>query len=590
MLWLDERGFMARCAATLVVLVALSGCYRSAMGDDDDGASVEDGTAWLPPTAPAPLTPALDGAAGSLWAPTRLGSLRPELRWTAGPDDGLGPWSYDVQIDDSCETSNFADCGFPSPEASGSGIRETRWTPTIDLPVDTTPPVGRRYFWRIRGCRAEECTLWSLPRLLSVGRVPFDVNGDGYSDLAIGAMGLSIEALAEGGVLLFFGGPTGLAPTPDVVLVNPDHQESALFGSSVSAAGDVNADGFCDLIVGALGQNRGAENEGNAFLYLGSVDGPHSAPDVVLDNPENFEGGSFGISVAVVGDVDSDGYADIVIGTSPGGGLPTGHQESAFEYLGGAEGIRSTPDLVIRSPDWPAEMGDFGFGVAGAGDVNGDGYADVVIGASWAGSDGFWPGKAHVYYGGSGGLRSSPDVTLEDPDPGNGFQFGDSIALGDVDGDGYADVVVGARVQDEPSLHVGSVFVFAGGKSGVARTPRGRIDNPLTYLFGDDVAAGDLDRDGDDEVVVGGADVVFVYDGSPDGIVSDSSTTLDDPTPTLACGTHWTFGFVGDVNADGFTDLAMGYLDPSGTSYEPHSVCVYLGRSGEVDPVPAIVL
>src|SRR5207302_1566887 len=130
-------------------------------------------------------------------------------------------------------------------------------------------------------------------------------------------------------------------------------------------------------------------------------------------------------------DVNADGYADVIISAPRAGG--SGWPGRAHLYLGGPAGLAATPTTSIDPP--AGEGGFFGHSVASAGDVNGDGYADAVIGASLA-------NRAYVYHGGPSGLATAPATSLTGP---SGAEFGWSVAsAGDVTGDGYADVIVGA--------------------------------------------------------------------------------------------------------------------------------------------------
>jgi hypothetical protein len=134
-----------------------------------------------------------------------------------------------------------------------------------------------------------------------------DVNGDGYADLVVGAIGQDAGALQEGNAFVYLGGPTAVPSTPSTTLDNPANQANGYFGRRVASAGDVNADGYADLVVGAPGQNAGSLAEGNAFVYLGGPTGVPATPSTTLDNPANQVGGNFGFSVASAGDVNGDG-------------------------------------------------------------------------------------------------------------------------------------------------------------------------------------------------------------------------------------------------------------------------------------------
>ena len=157
---------------------------------------------------------------------------------------------------------------------------------------------------------------------------------------------------------------------------------------------------------------------------------------LLIDPAGENDGDTFGISVASVGDVNGDGYDDFVVGAhfypSEGG------RGRAYLFFGGPA-IDTVADLVIPNPTGD-NVAWFGISVASAGDFNGDGYPDIIIGARNAG----FPGKAYIFYGGPS-LHATPDVTLTGETTGSNTWFGNSVAsIGDVNGDGFDDVIVGA--------------------------------------------------------------------------------------------------------------------------------------------------
>ena len=201
-------------------------------------------------------------------------------------------------------------------------------------------------------------------------------------------------------------------------------------------------------------------------------------------------------------DVNGDGYADLVVGapcapySGPANGCGAGR---AYVYLGSARGLSGTPAMSLPGPD--GTNGRFGYSVASAGDVNGEGYADLVVGADWApNSGGPGAGRAYVYLGSATGLSGTPAKTLTGPDGANG-QFGYSVASAcDVNGDGYADLVVGALYAPfSGSLGAGRAYVYLGSATGLSGTPATTLTGPdgAHGFFGSSVAsAGDVNRDG----------------------------------------------------------------------------------------------
>jgi hypothetical protein len=506
-------------------------------GDADGGADA------LDPCAPAPLSPENGAPTGSVHAPASFQVLRPRFRWRApaGPGCTPAPETYEIQADDSCATPGFAGCAFESPEASATAIAGLEWRPGTDLPVGASAPVGRRYYWRVRGCGPGGCGGWSAVRYVDVGRAWADFNGDGYSDVVVGAEMQDNGATNEGNAFVFLGGPAGVGTAPSVTLDNPANQGAGYFGHAVAAAGDLNADGFGDLIVGAHAQDNGASDEGNAFVFLGGPSGVPATPSATLDNPTNQASGGFGGAVAAAGDVDADGFADLIVGADSQWDDAVSEGQ-AYLYRGAWSGIPASPSLTL---DNPADQltGFFGAAVAPAGDVDGNGCADVIVGAAFQDDPAMNQGDAFVYLGSPEGLAAEPGTTLRNPTFEPLALFGVSVAsAGDANGDGFADVVVGARGQDGLAVDEGKAFVFCGAAAGVSDVACATLDNPgmqASGYFGDSVAgAGDVNGDGYADVVIG-ADMqdgalpdegaAFVFHGSAAGITLVPAATLRNP-------------------------------------------------------------
>jgi hypothetical protein len=266
-----------------------------------------------PPAVVAAHYPPNGHTTGSIHVPASAGVVdhpqRPKLMWNAA----AGASEYQVQLTSECTLSSFRSCPFSSPVVD-TRVTATIFRPQTPLDVNTTVPVGRRYYWRVRACNASGCSAYSTVRYLDVGRHRKDVNGDGYADLIVGASSQDNPETNEGQAYVFFGSATGPSLTPDVTLDNPLDQAHGSFGFSVASAGDVNGDGYADLIVGASSQDNPETNEGQAYVYFGSATGPSVTPDVTLDNPLDQANGYFGRSVASAGDVNGDGYADLIVG------------------------------------------------------------------------------------------------------------------------------------------------------------------------------------------------------------------------------------------------------------------------------------
>jgi hypothetical protein len=347
-----------------------------------------------------------------------------------------------------------------------------------------------------------------------------DVNGDGYSDVIVGANYYDNGETDEGRVFVYHGSSSGLDSTASWTVES--NQVSAYFGQSVSSAGDVNGDGYSDVIVGAHYYDNGQTDEGRAYLYHGSSSGLSTSPDWTAES--NQADARFGYSVSSAGDVNGDGYSDVIVGVD---GYDNGeiNEGGAFVYHGSSSGFSS-------SADWTAESNQaealFGQSVSSAGDVNGDGYSDVIVGAHYYDNGQTDEGRAYLYHGSSSGLSSSADWTAESNQADAYFGYSVSSA-GDVNGDGYSDVIVGADGYDNGEINEGGAFVYHGSSSGFSSSADWTAESNQAYaLFGQSVSsAGDVNGDGYSDVIVGAhyydngqtdEGGAFVYHGNGNGL------------------------------------------------------------------------
>ena len=306
---------------------------------------------------PTPLGPENGGLTGSLHAaPSRA----PVVAWDPGYCAG-GP--FELQIDDSCDPHDFLACTFPSPELERTDTVPEAG-PSALLPVSESAPVGRRYYWRVRACDgAGTCSVWSSVRYLDVGRVRGDYDGDGYADVVTGAPGV-------GEILIRRGGPGGVAS--DVLTIgDPSGGVGGAFGDGLASAGDLDADGFEDLAVGASGRSG---ERGEVYVFYGGPTGLSASNFTRITFPDAAAGEHIGTAVRRAGDVNADGYADLVVGSGVRGVSSTLSGRVSV-FVGGPSGVTTTPLATFRGPI--AGM-QFGVDVAGA-DVNSDGYSDIVI-------------------------------------------------------------------------------------------------------------------------------------------------------------------------------------------------------------------
>lgn len=333
-----------------------------------------------------------------------------------------------------------------------------------------------------------------------------DVNGDGYDDVLVGAPHGTDTVDHEGVVYLFYGSPAGLADTPDLTLSMGE--KGALFGCSVSSAGDVNGDGYDDVVIGA----RASKPGGAAFFYHGSDRG--LSAHAVLSFSGDQRDGQLGAAVAGAGDVNGDGYDDVVVG-APQFGTGQGSQGWAFVLFGSTSGVVTTTAQIIQGHQVGALLGS---SVDGAGDVNDDGYADLIVGAPRYDAAEEDEGMAVLYLGSAAGLATT-SVWRVYGDQAEAYLGVAVSGTGDVNHDGFADIAVGSPGYDGVLPDQGLVQIYYGAHPAPDEVPGWVSTYEMQNArFGAALCgAGDVDADGVEDLVVG----VPFYTSTPDGSGKD---------------------------------------------------------------------
>ena len=366
-----------------------------------------------------------------------------------------------------------------------------------------------------------------------------DVNGDGYDDIISGAPYGDIPALS-GRAFIYSGEDGSLLYT----LTGPASGD--WFGVSVAGVGDVNADGYDDVVVGAP-----FTTNGNAYVFTGGP-GPHpitiGAGSAFYSFTGQVAGDGFGWSVEGAGDFNDDDRPDLIVGAPY---TPTGR---AYVYSGLTGGL-----LDFFSGEGSGD--EFGQWVSGAGDVNNDGYGDVIVGGYLNDSAGDAAGRAYVF----SGIDGSTLHTFTGEGPSDWFGYSVSGA-GDVNGDDYDDVIVAAPVDDAKSTESRRAYVFSG------------IDGATLYtLFAEEAGGflgsvgsiGDVDGDGVDDLLLSDpyhgvlgdlrAGQVYIHSGQTGArLLTIEGEASDDWFGGVADGSA-------DVDRDGVTDLVVGaFLNGTG--------------------------
>lgn len=414
-----------------------------------------------------------------------------------------------------------------------------------------------------------------------------DVNGDGYSDVIIGAYYYDVEEVDEGAAWVFHGSATGLGDKPDWTARGG--QAGAGYAWGAGTAGDVNGDGFDDVIVGAPRYDNGAGPAGRAFVYLGSETGLSATPAWTVPSPDS--GAAFGQYVASAGDVNADGFSDVIVNARRNDrdcrALAEG---AAFLYLGSAAGLSTTPDWISVGHVADAYHGH---SARPAGDINADGYDDIVIGQPYT-ETGARPGLVKIYLGSGGGLDTMPSWIIEGDQA--GAQFGSwATGAGDIDGDGLGDLLASAWRYDHGEVDEGRSYLFLGSTilehpvAGALRSVAADYDadgkadlfwrHPATGglgLFGmsgaqilfecslatpvapewDAVSTGDLNGDGRADLLWRDGPAGRLQAWLMDGVTVARRGEVDYAAPA-----GWSVAATGDFNADGCDDLLWRHGD-----------------------------
>jgi len=472
-----------------------------------------------------------------------------------------------------------------------------------------------------------------------------DINGDGIGDIVIGAPGFTLSnpdaTTTPGTSYVVFGSQAGFPANFELSTLNGTNgfalngvAADDWTGFRVRGAGDVNGDGKDDLIIGANGANpNGLENAGSSYVLFGSTSGFAPSIDLATLNGINgftingiAAGDELGSAVSGAGDVNGDGFADLSIGApyaDPNGLEKAGQSYVVFGSNNGFPTSLNVSDLDGNNGFTINGIGagdELGVSVSAAGDVNGDGIDDLIIGAFGPDSNGLEnAGQSYVVFGSTVGFASSLNVS--DLDGTNGFAIdgiteGDYLsrvsAAGDVNGDGIDDLIIGAFGADpNGNANAGTSYVVFGSPEAFPASfnPSG-LDGTNGFAINgiaeDDFSgirvssAGDFNGDGIDDLIIStpfaetSAGQSYLVFGSKEGFsASINLSSLDGINGFVLNGVNpndysgVSVSGAGDINGDGVDDLIIGasYADPngntdSGSSYVVFGTVPTLGTEG----------
>jgi len=329
-----------------------------------------------------------------------------------------------------------------------------------------------------------------------------DVDGDGTEDIMVGAPGLDQSFPQSGGAFLMTG-PPGSArkiATGDAALKVYGYNEDEQVGTVISAGGDMDGDGYGDILLGAPTLSASSGEKCGAWYVVLGPSGPAMSTNAAWgkeDGAADYD--RLGTSVTS-GDMDGDGSRDLA-GGAPYANQDGGDSGHVYVHYGPVQGTESTTRADV---DLYGLVGDTAGTAVQSADFDGDGIDDLMVGAPAYDGDGAAAGAAFMVAGPLGGsnlLTTANDAMLTGLSAGDGA--GATLAAGDMDGDGYTDALIGALTATGVTTGSGAVLIMSGPLSGDMTADAGAMGQSEGDSVGSSLAVGDADGDGTLDLLVG---------------------------------------------------------------------------------------
>ncbi|MGF1935798.1 MAG: beta strand repeat-containing protein [Nostoc sp. ChiQUE02] len=450
-----------------------------------------------------------------------------------------------------------------------------------------------------------------------------DINGDGIDDLIIGAEGANFNGELSGQSYVVFGRKVGfdsqfnlsnLNGTNGFAINGINSDDSS--GNPVSNAGDINGDGIDDLIIGAFRADPNVNYSGQSYVVFGSKGGFVASFDLsTLNGTNGFAINGInaydrsGYSVSNAGDINGDGIDDLIIGARSANSSNGGGSGQSYVVFGGKGGFDAQFNLsTLNGVNGFTINGingydQLGYSTSSAGDINGDGLDDIIIGAPYADPNGSQSGQSYVVFGSKGGFDAQ--FNLSTLNGNNGFAInginpvdksGVSVSsAGDINGDGIDDLIIGARLADPNGDSSGQSYVVFGSKEGFdAQLNLSTLNgtngfaingiNPVDTSGNSVSSAGDINGDGIDDLIIGArlanpngnaSGQSYVVFGSKGGFDAQLNLSTLNGTNGFAINginegdtSGNSVSGAGDINGDGLDDIIIGAggANPNGDS------------------------